>query len=168
MKRSQGKKGPARLKKFTGMTIQGVSSDLSKDIIPSNGDSHQHLAVLFQIHYSTWTLPSAKDASNPASVCTTYPQYQAPLIIHSYTTQLCNIIRIWYICCCSSKMRTVVGTNCETDYISYISAWEKLLKFKMLELTEKQEISWGISASRNLIAQLKNCGLWADAVWSQH
>lgn len=53
-------------------------------------------------------------------------------------------------------MRTVAGTNCATDYISYISAWEKLLKFKMLKLTEKQEISWGISASRNLIAQLKN------------
>lgn len=53
-------------------------------------------------------------------------------------------------------MRAAFGTNCETDYISYISAWEKLLKFKMLELTEKQEISWGISASRNLIAQLKN------------
>lgn len=32
----------------------------------------------------------------------------------------------------------------------------KLLKFKMLKLTEKQEISRGISASRNLIAQLKN------------
>lgn len=38
-------------------------------------------------------------------------------------------------------MRAALGTNCETDYINYISAWEKLLKFKMLELTEKQEIS---------------------------
>jgi len=38
-------------------------------------------------------------------------------------------------------MRAAFGTNCETDYISYISAWEKLLEFKMLELTEKQEIS---------------------------
>lgn len=53
-------------------------------------------------------------------------------------------------------MRAAFGTNCETDYISCISAWEKLRKFKMLELTEKQEITWGISASRNLIAQLKN------------
>lgn len=38
-------------------------------------------------------------------------------------------------------MRAAFGTNCETDYISCISAWEKLRKFKMLELTEKQEIT---------------------------
>ena len=80
-----GKKDPDRLKKFTGMTIQGVSSDPSKDTITSNGDLHQHPAILFQIHYPTST---AKDASNSVSVCGTYPQHQAPLIIHSYTTAL--------------------------------------------------------------------------------
>lgn len=70
--------------------------------------------------------------------------------------KFCNIIRIWYICQCLNKMRAEFGISCETDYISCISAWEKLLNFKMFKFTEKQEISWGISASRNLIAQLKN------------
>lgn len=53
-------------------------------------------------------------------------------------------------------MRAAFGINCATDYISRISAQEKLLKFRMFKLTENEEISWGISASRNLIAQLKN------------
>lgn len=98
--------------------------------------------------------PLCKRCQLTVNVCTTHPQYQVSLI-HSYTW-FCNTIRIWHICQCFNKMRAAFGTNYETDYISYISAWEKLLKFKMLELTEKQEISWGISASRNLIAQLKN------------
>lgn len=38
-------------------------------------------------------------------------------------------------------MRAAFGINCATDYISRISAQEKLLKFRMFKLTENEEIS---------------------------
>lgn len=110
--------------------------------------------ILFQAQFPTWTLPCTKDANELwMSVQHTHSTKYHLLIL---MLRFCNIIRIGYICQCLNKMRAAFGTNCETDYINYISPWEKLLKFKMLQLTERQEISWGISASRNLIAQLKN------------
>lgn len=89
------------------------------------------------------------------NVCTTnYLSAKYHLFI--VMPKFCNITKIWYICQCLNKIRAAFGTNCATNYITCISAWEKMLKFRMFKLTEKEGISWGTSASRNLIAQLKN------------